>query len=221
MEVIKLGSLLSSLALGFTSSWAIPQPGREPAYWKRIGKASAHSMVLIIGGRNFGIRTGYGDRSSRPSVEAFRTPSGDIYGSTQQENFGGAYMTSDVQGYALHKRKLTRLPDVALINHGGEYALFLPVLEGMDPQGAGCAHAMLYCKGRIADVGWVRRAKLYRDGTVKGWYPVVEGKPFQQVFHGDESPALCPGAPGDRVSFLKRYFKFRHSLRVESWRPIS
>ena len=221
MDVFKAGCPLGALALCFVSASAVAQVSRQAAYWKPVGKPSKHAMVLIIGGHNFGIRGGYDAGSSPPNVEAYRAPNGDIYGSTQQENFGGAYMTSDVQGFALHKQKLKRFPNVSLIDHAGDYALFLPALEGMDPQGAGCAHATLYCTGRTADVGWVRRAKLYRDGTVTGWYPVVGGKPFQEVFHGDDSPAQSPGAPNERIFFEKRYFGFKNGRRIESWQPIS
>jgi hypothetical protein len=208
----------SLLALGLVFLLAI-LPGivfaqHSIASWKTTGKkGDLIEQELIIEGKSYGISAEIGEGTGFPSVKANRTPEGAIIGSYEQVT-DGAYMMMTETGFAVYNGKLKVIDGAGLLAHAGEYALFLPLLDGMDPQSSGCDHATLYCLGRTADVGFVRRAKLLTDGTAIGWYPVVDGKPYRGGMHGDDSPADTAGLP---VTFKKRYFKYKNHMRVEGW----
>jgi hypothetical protein len=204
--------LALTILLGFT-------PGQHHlVYWKSTGvKNGFKQSVLIIDGTESDITAESNDEGTHaPTVDFGRTRKGVIYGSTEQV-IDGAYLTSLDYGFAKYKGKITTFTNMPLISHAGEYLLFLDRIDGMPPDGEGCAIGKLYHLGTVTDVGWMRRGKVLANGTVVGWYPIRDGKPVTDGFAGDKSPAPTPG---DDVVFTKEYFKFKDGKRTESLNPF-
>lgn len=140
-----------------------------------------------------------------------KTPRGVIYGAVDQ-TASGAITTSWDTAFAVYRGKCKLFPDRAVLSRVGEYIL---LLRPFDPLFESSGDATLYCLGRWAKVGLVRRAVLNRDGTVIGWYPIVDGKPYSGPMNSDTSPADT--VVGGFVTFKKRYFVYKSRKRREAW----
>jgi len=210
---------LVAFALGAWQLNPYPRPpSKHLAYWKTVStRGPKGHQILIVADKPTAIELDYDDSGyDKPTVAAYRTPSGAIVGNVVRLIDGPALWT-EPEGFAAYRGKLTRLPNLGLIDHKGDYALYLTVVDGMPPQTQGCDHAKLYHRGVVTDVGLVRRAHVKRDGTVVGWYPVVNGKPYTGEMWNDQPPA----ENGSQfVYFQRRYFRFKNGKRFESFDPL-
>jgi len=137
------------------------------AYFETSSKGNGlYTSVLYVKGERTDMSCDWGQGTSRPFVERHRMPDGDLCGDVSQ-TVDGAYLMSANTGLVYRDGKLQTF-DGDLLSHKGNYALFLPTIDGMAPQDPGCAHGILYSKGKSWDIGFIRRAGLKSDGTVTG-----------------------------------------------------
>lgn len=170
---------------------------------------------LIVAGHRTGVKADADSVNKPPTVEAFRTPAGLIYGNTEQVS-SGAITNWVSDGFVFYKGKFQFIKEnLTFDQRVGETILMMPEVDG--PSRDACAEAAVYRLGKLTKIGLVRRATILKDGSVIGWYPMVNGKPYRSGMYGDTSPAETPGYP---VEFTRRYFKWKNGKRLEGDKPF-